>query len=52
MKPIQKCFSKNEISNEEAREISLKFRELVDSNKNEYIANELVQNIIYPNSHT
>ena len=43
-----KMFFKNEISNEEAREISLKFRELVDNNKNEYIANELVQNIIYP----
>lgn len=42
-----KMFFKNEISSEEASEISMKFRELVD-NKVEYLSNELVQNLIYP----
>ena len=41
-------FFKNEISLEEAREISLKFKELVDTNEIGYISNELVQNMIYP----
>ncbi len=42
-----KMFFKNEISPEEAREISLKFKDLVDD-KIEYLSNELVQNLIYP----
>lgn len=43
-----KMFFKNEISTEDAREISLKFKELVDNNNIGYISNELVQNLIYP----
>lgn len=42
-----KMFFKNEISPEKAREISSKFKDLVD-NKIEYLSNELVQNLIYP----
>ena len=41
-------FFKNEISLEEAREISLKFKDLVDTNEIGYISNELIQNMIYP----
>lgn len=42
-----KMFFKNEISQDEAIEISFKFRELVDT-KVEYLSNDLVQNLIYP----
>ena len=48
-----KMFFKNEISTEDAREISLlKFKELVDNNNIGYISNELVQNLILSNTNT
>jgi len=43
-----RMFFKNEILDEEAREISLKFKDLVDNTKIQYLSNDLVQNLIYP----